>query len=86
MSFVTLVAVNKYTLINYPRRARGLGSPLAHSPLCHAINLHYRHHLRVQASGVQQGRRLLFSETAQRAFKNTSGSGIPFWDFASHWL
>lgn len=76
MSVVTLVAVNKYTAINYPQRARGLGALLAHSPLWAAVDIHDRHHLRVQLSGVQQGKRLLFPETAQKTFRNTLGSGI----------
>ncbi|XP_062465972.1 G-protein coupled receptor 35-like [Pezoporus occidentalis] len=86
VSVVTLVAVSKHTAINHPWKAKGLGSLLARSPLWCAVNAHDRQHLRVQARGGQQGRHLLLSQTAQRAFKNAPSCRIPFWASASHWL
>lgn len=77
MSVVTLVAVNKYILINYPGRARGLGSPLAHSPLWRAINLRDRHHLRVQASGVQQEGDFCFQKQRRGPSKTFLALGSP---------
>lgn len=69
--------------INRPQRARGPVSPLSFM-VWHQSS--WQASLTCPGKWRSQGKRLTFLETVQRAFKNTFGSGIPFWDFASHWF